>query len=243
MFLSKVTLNPRNRMTYRLLGDLYAQHRFVMSAFPDNSEAKSDPAGETKGSGGGTQGQQGVLYRLDSLPQDNNRGQRVDAVCFLVQSQSRPDWTKTEGLHEDSICAHELREWEPDFAEGRHFRFRLRASPTVCQVQRDADGTRLKPKREGLLTEDAQRDWLVRTAERVGFDVAPAAILITPQPRRTGQTPKAAGAARGQAITCNTVDYDGALVVRDAAQFAAALREGVGRGKAWGCGLLSLARA
>nr|WP_246421854.1 type I-E CRISPR-associated protein Cas6/Cse3/CasE [Nocardiopsis mwathae] len=37
------------------------------------------------------------------------------------------------------------------------------------------------------------------------------------------------------------VSYDGRLIVTDPAAFTAALKEGIGRAKAYGCGLLSLA--
>lgn len=226
MFLSKVTLNPRHRMTYRLLADLYAQHRFVMSAFPDLRE--------TEPSGAGAQTRQGVLYRLETMKQG-------EMMFFLVQSILAPDWDKAEALHRETICSALSREWNPTFALGSRYRFRLRASPTVCRVNRDATGKR-NPKREGLFTEEAQRDWLVRTAERSGFGVDPASIIITPQGKWEGMKPPQEGERRGNPITCFTVDFDGALLVTDAERFTGSLRDGIGRGKAFGCGLLSLAR-
>jgi CRISPR system Cascade subunit CasE len=228
MFLSKVTLNPRHRLTYRLVSDLYAQHRFVMTAFPDGkgTEDKSK----------GTQSNQGVLYRLETLSQS-------DVFFFLVQSLTAPDWTKTETLHPNMVCRAESKEDRRTYSEGGRYRFRLRASPTICKVNRDAEGVRQKPQRTGLFAEEEQRAWLVRTGERCGFRIVPEAVLITPRGKREGQKPPGMDERQGHTITCFTVDYDGILIVTDTERFLASLREGVGRGKAWGCGLLSLARA
>jgi CRISPR system Cascade subunit CasE len=227
MFLSKVTLNTRHRTTYNLLADLYAQHRFVMSAFPDlrGSERQSE----------GSQSQQGVLYRLDTMKQS-------DEIFFLVQSMVAPEWGKAEALHRATICSAVFREWNPTFMQGARYRFRLRANPSVCRVNRDEAGKR-NPKREGLFTEEAQRDWLIRTAERCGFGVQSEAVVITPKGKLEGAMPQNEGKRQTNMVTCFTVDFDGALFVKDAERFAVSLREGVGRGKAWGCGLLSLARA
>lgn len=228
MFLSKVTLNPRHRRTYRLVSDLYAQHRFVMSAFPDGKGTEYEHEG--------TQSEQGVLYRQETLSQS-------DTFFFLVQSLTAPDWTRTETLHPNVICRAEWKEDIRTYVKGGRYRFRLRASPTVCRVNREADGARGKPTRTGLFTEEEQRAWLVRTGARCGFHIAPEAVLITPRGKQDGQKPPGADGRQRHTITCFTVDYDGLLIVTDAERFLAALREGVGRGKAWGCGLLSLARA
>ena len=233
MFLSKVTLNPRHRATYRLLADVYAQHRFVMSAFPDLRGAEESDEG--------AQRSQNVLYRLDAVKQAGFA--QGEALFFLAQSALEPDWEKAEALHPNVICSHNMKEDKRAYAAGEQYRFRLRASPTVCHVNRDADGTRQKSKREGLFTEDAQREWLTRMAQNSGFNIDPGAVLITPQGKRGGAQPSPEGTGRGNAVTCFTVDYDGLLVVTEEDSFARALREGVGRGKAWGCGLLSLMRA
>lgn len=233
MFLSKVTLNPRHRMTYRLLADIYAQHRFVMSAFPDLRETAQAEEG--------TQAQQTVLYRLETTKRNDTMAQR-ETLFFLVQSVIAPDWEKTDSLHPDVICTSIAKEWNPTFAQGEHYRFRLRTNPTICRVNRDKAGQR-HPKREGLFTEEEQRDWLIRAAERGGFRVNQEATLITPQGKREGAKPPPDGAQRSKPVTCYMVDFDGLLCVTDAKQFADTLREGVGRSKAWGCGLVSLARA
>jgi CRISPR system Cascade subunit CasE len=228
MFLSKVRLNPRHRMTYRLLADLYMQHRFVMSAFPDLLQ--------TDGSEEGSQRQQGVLYRLDTAKQS-------EEIFFLVQSIIAPDWEKSDTLHRAAICSVNQGEWNPAVVQGERYRFRLRASPTVCRVNRDLAGVRQKAKREGLFTEEAQRDWLVRTAARGGFGIEMNSVLVTPQGKLEGIKPPNDSRSSDNRVRCFTVDFDGVLFVAQPDQFMSTLRDGVGRGKAWGCGLLSVLRA
>lgn len=227
MFLSKVELNLRHRETYRLLADVYAQHRFVMSAFPNlppNSEREQ-----------GAQRQLNVLYRVETRKQ-------FEQVFLLVQSGTEPDWSKTEQFHPGVICNAKSGTDKRVFANGERYRFRLRANPTVCRVNRDATGKR-NPKREGLFTEAAQLAWLVNIAERSGFRVNPEAILVTPQGKRDGAKQADSADGQRQSIKCFTVDFDGLLTVTDADLLINALWDGIGRGKAWGCGLLSLLKA
>ncbi|MCW3051473.1 MAG: cas6e [Chthonomonadales bacterium] len=228
MFLSKVILNPRHRMIYRLASDLYAQHRFVMSAFPDLRETDRESEGG--------QDQQGVLYRLEA-------DREFDGMFFLVQSRSEADWAKTREMHPDVLCSAQSKTDSRLFEAGERYRFRLRANPTVCRVNRDANGNRQASNRVGLYKEEEQRDWLARTGERFGFRVIPEAVLVTSLGKREGFKPTLDGSRPRHPVTCYMVDFDSTLLITDAPLFSAAVRDGVGRGKAWGCGLLSLMRA
>lgn len=224
MFLSKVTLQMRHSATYRLLADLYAQHRFVLSAFPDRSET-ADEVSEAPS----------ALYRVETSDQGKT-------PYLLVQSEAEPNWERVSALHPGMFCSAVVREMEPEFKVGRRLRFRLRANPTKMLTNRDGAGER-HPKRVGLYREQEQREWLARTAERSGFQVDPAAVLMTPRGQLTGAKPAAVGRSVGARVRCFVVDYDGILTVSDAEMFERCLREGIGRSKAWGCGLLSVARA
>lgn len=224
MYLSQVVLNPRHRETYRLLADIYAQHRFVMSAFPDK--------GETAGNSDGGRSDSKVLYRIDTAPEG--------CISFLVQSAQNPDWKKTGTLHAGVICKMDTKQDARAFEAGTRMRFRLRANPTVCRVNRDAKGAR-NPKREGIFQESEQLGWLVRAAERGGFAVNLDAVLATPRGKREGYKP-AQQDAKAHKVTCYAVDFDGTLIVTDQDRFVETLHVGMGRGRAWGCGLLSVMR-
>jgi CRISPR system Cascade subunit CasE len=226
MFLSGVTLDPRHRNTLRLVPDVYAQHRFVMTAFPDAPLASR--------AGCGAASSAGVLFRLEAQQPDGS-------LLLLVQSGVRPDWERTDALHAGMVLAVRVQEWGEIYAVGERLRFRLRANPTVCRVRRDADGARLKPARRGLLSEEGQMEWLSRRADEAGFCIRQADVRVTLRGRLEGVRPSGADRPPDR-IRCFAVDYDGVLTVTDPARLGAALEAGLGRGKAWGCGLLSLTR-
>jgi CRISPR system Cascade subunit CasE len=111
---------------------------------------------------------------------------------------------------------------------GQHLRFFLRANPTVKR-----EGCR-----HGLFREDEQRAWLDRKGRDGGF---------TPQAFRVsgGQNQLSSRGPRrgGDRQTHFAIDYEGVLRVDDRARFTETLYQGVGSAKAYGFGLLSVARA
>jgi CRISPR system Cascade subunit CasE len=84
--------------------------------------------------------------------------------------------------------------------------------------------------------EEAGRAWFAAQGERHGF-----ALLGEPQLdgydqrllRREGSPP----------IRFSVLDLDGVLEVREPDRFLAALCQGFGKAKAWGCGLMLIRRA
>lgn len=79
-------------------------------------------------------------------------------------------------------------------------------------------------------------DWLARRGALHGFDVDPGATRVVAY--RRVSLPR----GHGRPVVFGQVDYEGALIVREPAAFLAALREGFGRAKAFGCGLMLIAR-
>ena len=226
MFLSKVILNPRDKITYNLVPDIYNQHRFIMSSFPDHFE--QDP------SAAGSQASQGVLYRLESIS-------KMNSPYFLVQSEKKPDWNKTQALHKTEICCMISNEWAPSFMVGSSYRFRIRANPTICCVRRGENGVRQKSVRKGLFSEEEQETWLEHVGNTSGFKLR-SAITIRSLGKCTGYQTAKQQDQKKRTITCYMVDFDGTLKITDPLQFTDAYRRGIGRGKAWGCGLISLAK-
>ena len=227
MYLSKLDLNTGNSGVYRLLADVYSQHRFVMTAFPDFLASSTSHQG--------AQSAGNILYRTETT--SDRRG-----VSILVQSGEEPNWDKTNDVHPDSIRFCNQKEDSRVFSNGDNLRFRLRANPTVCRVNRDSEGNR-NPKRVGLYKEEEQLEWLSRIGERHGFSVNLQAVLVTDLNKKDGYKPADETGSQKQSIKCYMVDYDGKLTVTDAEALHRALQHGIGRGKAWGCGLLSLAKA
>lgn len=103
---------------------------------------------------------------------------------------------------------------------GNVYQFRLKANPT----KRVSGGG----KRIAVLDRD-RLPWLERKADANGFSLVTANVVTAKD-----YTINEIGVIR-------TVVFEGVLQVHDAALFSSAFRHGIGAGKAWGCGLLSLA--
>lgn len=143
----------------------------------------------------------------------------------LVQAQEPADWSVLEALPNYLKSRAETRDISPEgwLQSGQSYRFRLFANPTVTR-----DG-----KRQGLVSEEAQLAWLARQGERHGFEVEAALVTGSEQLRSRKQDSR---------ISVLQACFEGRLRVRDSTSLAAALRTGLGPGKAFGCGLLSLGR-
>ena len=231
MYLSKLTVNVYSRDFRRDHADLRQMHRTVMSAYPDLPE--DTPARQS----------QAVLWRLDSV----HRG-----FVQYVQSNSKPDWSRLAADYLTEPA--QVRSLQPlldAITPGRRFAFRLVGNPTRAVVGRadhkqpmPDDGKRPRGKRTALIKPEDQIAWLVRKGSQHGFvvptghngqpDVAPSPCLTQTGQRRLGD--------RGP-ITVQPVRFEGHLIVTEVDTFRSAVQNGIGRAKAYGCGLISLAPA
>jgi CRISPR system Cascade subunit CasE len=142
-------------------------------------------------------------------------------------------------------------------------RFRLRANPTRKARVSRRDGSDIKSagkghgKRTVLRTMDEQIEWLrdkgqVRTLDGKqvggGFDLDPQQFQLSPEQSRIigeGWVTAWKGKEEDQGKRClkfRSVLFEGVLKVTDPELFLKALRAGIGPGKAFGFGLLSVAR-
>lgn len=173
------------------------------------------------------------LYRADVVRTD--AGPRLKA---LVQSTVKPDWTVL-GAVLDSV---ESVERELRLAPGDALRFLLRANPTISRKDRgepkftgmDAAAFRAeRGRRVALLDQEGRLGWLARKADQAGLAVRGV--------RSSNEKPWSW--SRGdRSIRFDGVDFEGTATVVDPARLRDALVDGVGPGKAFGFGLLSLAR-
>lgn len=143
---------------------------------------------------------------------------------ILVQSACEGNWSELESTPEYLMCPAENKQVPVDtwLYKERPFRFRLRANPTVFR----------SGKRLGLIGEDAQVSWLRQRSARHGFQVE--SVLVT-------GTEVMKAFKGGKRVTLRTATFDGLLLCTDVEMLRDALVQGVGRGKAFGLGLLSLA--
>lgn len=161
-----------------------------------------------------------VLWRIEP-------GGAWSRPVVLVQSAAAADWSElaASGGYLAQREPFETKLFEVSgLVEAQAVRrFRLVANPIVSRGG----------KRHGLVGEESQCDWLCRQGGGAGFDLE--AALVTGSD--TVHCRK--GAHR---ITLLQVCFEGVLRVRDSVALARAVETGIGHGKAFGCGLLSLAR-
>ena len=165
------------------------------------------------------------LWRLDQLG---------EKLYLLLLSEERPDLT--------ALCAQfgtgappETRPYDPlleRVTAGSCWQFRLTANPTRSKkdtADRTARGT-LKP----CYLEVEQEEWLCAQAAKHGFAVSEGSFAVTRKQtyhfKKNGTRP----------VTLLAVTYEGILQVTDPEAFKALLCEGVGRGKAYGLGLMTI---
>ena len=165
------------------------------------------------------------LWRLDQLG---------EKLYLLLLSEERPDLT--------ALCAQfgtgappETRPYDPlleRVTAGSCWQFRLTANPTRSKkdsADHTARGT-LKP----CYLEVEQEEWLWAQAAKHGFAVSEGLFAVTRKQtyhfKKNGTRP----------VTLLAVTYEGILQVTDPEAFKALLCEGVGRGKAYGLGLMTI---
>lgn len=235
MYLSKLVLNPRSRMVRRDLADCQSLHQTILSAFP----AKSD--------GGGARQEFGLLHRLEPSRQGV-------APVLLVQSLLAPDWKQlpvdylAQLLRSTNPAVVPLSPFLGSLRQGERLRFRLRANPTrKVDTKSGPKGERRNGRRVKLKTEAEQVAWLQRKAAQGSFELLAVrtsadipAVDVVDEGQATGWRRKADG--HGVHLTFGTVLYDGYLRIIDPERFRQTVEAGLGSGKAYGFGLLSVGR-
>jgi CRISPR system Cascade subunit CasE len=233
--------NPdRPRPGRRWLRNLYRVHQRLCMAFPSASRKPddadflkpfkpedfgNDQVHVTRGA------DSGFLFRID--PQPGGR------AVILVQSALKPDWEYA--FHNASYllaAPPEIKPFNPCFTKGQRLRFRLVANPTR-RLSRHSLGADGRPIEKGIgkrvpVPTDRLFDWLTRRAEQSGFSIKKDSTTVQPGYIYVNKT----GGGKGHRL--RSVRYDGVLNVTDADNFHNTLMRGIGPGKAFGFGLLSV---
>lgn len=162
-----------------------------------------------------------VLFRVDT---DRETG----TIILLVQSIQEPDWSALETARDFLQEPPQCKQFAPFFSVDQQLNFRLRANPTVKR----------QGKRFGLMKEDEQRVWFQRKGEAGGF--APHSIVVIPE--KTMEDKKTDDIGQPHDLTLIAVRFEGVLQVADPTIFNRTLEQGVGSGKGFGFGLLSVAQ-
>ena len=113
------------------------------------------------------------------------------------------------------------------------WRFRLTANPTVSSAS--SSGPLERGKVQAHVTPEFQEEWLRARAEKHGFCLKSLQVTGSRWLRfQKGQ--------QGKPVTLLSVVYEGILQVTDPVLLRQVLTEGLGRGKAYGQGLLTVTR-
>ncbi len=225
LYLSQVLINGRSREARSDLGDCRALHQRILSAFPDAPDVSA------------AREHYSMLFRTEPL----DGGARV-----LVQSRERPDWSRlpADYLLPPIVEPKRIDQRYATLAAGQVLVFRLRANPTKrISDGNKAEAERWRGKRVDIRGHDQQIAWLRHKGESAGF----ALLAARTQPDRSdvltlSQSDKVTGKHAGHQLTFGSVIFEGRLRVTDPAAFVRALEVGIGSGKAFGFGLLSVAR-
>ena len=118
--------------------------------------------------------------------------------------------------------------------EGSTWRFRLTANPTKSCKTAKAD----RGEVHAHVSVKYQEEWLLERAEKHGFSLEPDGFAVT-----SSKWYSFCKGAERKRVSLLGVTYEGVLRVTDAERFCQALIEGIGRGKAYGMGLLTVVRA
>jgi CRISPR system Cascade subunit CasE len=153
--------------------------------------------------------------------------QEPDSFVILVQSAIKPDWTRLSNGYLVQSCVKDVQWDKQQFSVGNLYQFRLKANPS----KRDKE----TGKTIGMFRRTDQIAWLERKSDQHGFQ--PMGIDVIPVPNTFGT--KSKGTAP---IRIHSVIFQGVLQVADSQRFIQSLKEGIGRGRSYGCGLLSIAK-
>jgi CRISPR system Cascade subunit CasE len=155
---------------------------------------------------------------------------------ILVQAETQAQWDVAFADLLVLASAPRQKAAQVSVAVDDVLRFRLHANPTK-RLSAKSPGSKVDGPRVGLFKEEEQRGWLKRKADGAGFellgvDVRPCSTIVS-------RKNSAKDSARQSHLA---VRFDGRLRVTDADALDQAIRWGIGSAKAYGFGLLSLAR-
>lgn len=227
MYLTCLRINTARTGAHKLLGSPQAMHAAVMAGFPGILPSDTE--------------QPRILWRLDH----NSRTE----VFLYVASPDRPDFTHVieQAGWPASDHGWQTRDFAPLLArleKGDNWSFRLTANP----VRRYRPDPNQRAKPVGHVSPKYQMEWLLERQERAGFRVLPKPpverILPHDEHQLVVSSRRLLKFHRGGAkapVQLQTATFDGRLEVTDVGALRTSLTQGIGRAKAYGCGLMTLA--
>lgn len=222
MYFSRITLNPVNIDTKRLIQllhkDNYYEHQVLWNMFASDANAKRD-----------------FLFRQSI---ENSK------LTYYVVSERVP-------LDRSQVFTIDPpKPYDPRLYTGQYLNFSLRANPVIkvttldgkkklhdvvmhekIQINYKNLPKSQRPKFQQLVQNSCIR-WLNQRSSNNGFSISENTIVVEGYRQHTSRR------RRTSSIRYSTVDFNGTLTVTDVDKFRSALFFGIGKCKAFGCGLL-----
>jgi len=250
IYLTRMTLNPRSNQVRSEVGDPRELHRTISRGFP----AVENPPDTPKHLETTPRNEYNILHRLDI---ERHRG----TAYLLVQAEREPDWSFLKDTdYADEIETKEVGEKYEAIEKGMRLLFRLQANPVKraanrydypIEEKRDEFNQKFKDEKKRrripIYKEEDQMKWLEEQGKRFGFQIADLKInpavrnVISVKEGKIEFTKREKDREDKRTVTYGSVVFEGVLIVTDAEVFKAALTAGIGQGKAYGFGLLSIA--
>ncbi|MGE5583589.1 MAG: type I-E CRISPR-associated protein Cas6/Cse3/CasE [Bacillota bacterium] len=241
MYLSSLILNIRNYQVRKDLADCQGLHRTILKAF-----SQSAPSPVEKNSH--ARQDFGLLYRVENSRHENE-------VRILVQSQCQPDWSLLPPGYCEAKGPKFIADKFQSLANGQVLSFLLKANPThktgtASKMERLA-GKKNNGKRIFIRRTEEQLHWLAQKGEKGGFKLL--SVQINPEVCDVDTRPdlrikgwKKLNQKDGPEpvkweMTFGAVVFQGHLQITNKEDFLKTLANGLGSGKAYGFGLLSIA--
>ncbi|MDO5671274.1 MAG: type I-E CRISPR-associated protein Cas6/Cse3/CasE [Actinomycetaceae bacterium] len=253
VYLSSIPLNPMRKATGPLLQNPQRVHAHLMGASPEQP-VPHDPNNRQ------------VLWRWETVGNDDPAyadAKPIYRANLLVLTKFEPSWSaliEACGWPDTEAGKARIADYSRLFGAvtlGRQFSFKVTANP-VSSVRTLENPTQEQQKildrprgriTVGHRTVTHQMEWFLDRAaadnQQWGFTVGPredAKVKITGRTHlQFYKYPKKEGSQHQQPVSLNQATYEGILQVTDVELFKQTLLQGIGRGKAYGNGLLTIA--
>ena len=227
MYLSRIRFTRegiRRQCRRGVTADLFREHQMIWDLFDNTPDQQRD-----------------FLYRREDKP--------GEPPFYYLLSARHP-------LEGNESLIVETRPFEPHLQSGDRLQFQLRVNAVVTRKADDHSKRRIRrdiieaaideyrksdPSGESwpppsVIHHDAAKKWLERQGEKHGFQ--PGDCLVSNHQFHKVRKP---GDANERQFT--SLDIQGSLVVIEPKAFLTMLQQGLGRSKAFGCGLMLVRRA
>jgi CRISPR system Cascade subunit CasE len=215
MYMSRIELNYRRQETLRALASPQVLHAALAASFPE------------------TTAKERILWRTDKLG---------NALYVIIQSPQKPDFTHIVEQFgwPASQQQWETREYMPFLTRlqiGQEWQFRLRANPVYADRVRTPKENRGKVL--ARLSAWRQKKWLLDRTEQYGFRILPNED-DSPKLEIVQREMREFVKRDGHKISIGMTTFEGALRIENETLLVNTMRKGIGRAKAYGCGMLTL---